>query len=206
MAGAYTTYQPGDWFECKNQEMRQLVETGMVDTTPDILRSEYRVSDAGVLLRGMAPEPAGLDKYGLECKRMKGALSLPWERTVILGKGKSITAPSIVIGLSRIEAAADVDYEMAVMLASQTRLARDVGTEADQRRTLEVLGDLRLPVYDTSVLWVRRTEATEGWLAAWAKELADGSGEQHAFLRTLYTRRILVCTLPARWVARWYGV
>lgn len=118
--------------------------------------------------------------------------------------GRRITAAAIVLGLMRIDADdPDLAWEMAAMLDSQSRIAQDIGTAADKARTLEVLGDLRLPVYETGSLWVRRTEMTEEVLRLWCAEVDAGANEQHAFLRTIYTRRVLLCTLPADWIGQW---
>ena len=204
LGGGYRTYHPGDWFQVKNMEMRELVEARQIETTPQVLRAEYKVDDAGLLLRDGAVKPKDAATYGVACQAADG-LTLPWKRTVILARGASISTTSIIIGLSRIEAGRGVGWEMAVMLKDMRRLARDIGPEAEQAKTLDVVGDLRLPVYDTSVLWVRRTEATEDWLAAWAEELADGADEAHSFLRTIYTRRLMLCTLPAGWIGKWHG-
>lgn len=204
MAGISRIYHPGDWFEVRNQEMRRLLEAGVIQTTPQVLRAEYKVDNAGLLLRDGAVKPHNVAAYGLKCQEADG-LTLPWERTVILGAGAALQASSIIIGLSRIEAGRGVGWEMAVLLDDHRKLARDVGTEEEKAKTIDVVGDLRLPVYDTSVLWVRRTEATEDWLAAFRDELVDGADEAHAFLRTLYTRRLMLCTLPAGWIGRWHG-
>jgi len=204
LGGGYHTYYPGDWFQCKNMEMRELVESGMVETTPQVLSAEYKAGDAGVLLRDGAIKPRDVKTYGLKCKE-DGRLALPWKRTVILGPGASISTTSIVIGLSRIEVGHGVGWEMAVMLKDMRKLARDVGTEEEKAKTLDAVGDLRLPVYDTSMLWVRRTKATKDWLAAFRDELEAGADEMHAFLRILYMRRLMLCTLPAGWIGRWHG-
>jgi len=52
---------------------------------------------------------------------------------------------------------------------------------------------------------VRRTKATKDWLAAFRDELEAGADEMHAFLRILYMRRLMLCTLPAGWIGRWHG-
>ena len=55
-------------------------------------------------------------------------------------------------------------------------------------------------MYDTSLLWVRRTEATLDLIGAWAEELRHRADRDHAFLRALYTRSVLLATLPPEWV------
>ena len=88
---------------------------------------------------------------------------------------------------------------MLGMLASDTMLARDIGSDEERAKTEELIGDLRLPVYDTNLLWVRQTPATGYVMRMWANELAHGADEQHSFLRAIYSTRILLCTLPPQW-------
>ena len=203
LKGAYVKYAPGDWFECHNQELAELLQQGLVETSALDVRANYENMDAGVLTIGHdAPEDM-CEKYGLEVRR-GNMLELPWERTVLWSAGTRLTAEAIVLGLMRIDAEdPDLAWEMAAMLDKKSRLAKDVGTEKDKARTLEVLGDLRLPVYETGALWVRRTEMAEEVLRLWRAEVDAGAGERHAFLRTIYSCRVLLCTLPADWIGQW---
>lgn len=208
LTGAYVTYQPGDWFEVKNQELRQLLERGMIDTTPQVIRAEYDFSDALLLVRdGDAKHaPRGLGEYGIRVVETH-ALTLDAERVVFYKPGARGTALTIALGLARLEARPqELNWEMVAMLRDHRLLARDVGTQGERDRTLTVVGDLRLPVYDAGVVWVRRTPATEEVIQLWQEELDAGADETHAFLRAIYTRRVLLCTLPANWIGLgWIG-
>ncbi|MFO7858381.1 MAG: hypothetical protein R6V11_05595 [Ectothiorhodospiraceae bacterium] len=201
--GGYKTYQPGDWFQCNRQEMRELVQRGMVDTTPVVLRAEYDFSKAGVLVRGDAPLPDGLDQYKLKSKA-SDRLELPWELTVLWKPDAYATPYSLALGLTRLIPKPNaMAWEMIAALESMTALAQGFGTEAERAKTEEAVGDLRIPVYQTGILWVRRTDATEELVRAWQEDIDAGADEQHAFLRALYSRRVLLCTLPPNWIAQW---
>ena len=105
------------------------------------------------------------------------------------------------LGFLRIEAHDGYDaFEMAAQLKSGYPLAESAGTPEERALTLATLGDLRIPLYDTSLLWVRRTEATLDLIGAWTEELKAGADRDQAFLRALYTRRVLLATLPPEWV------
>ena len=204
--GAYAHYAPGDWFECHNQELAELLQQGLIETSALDVRANYADMDAGVLAIGHDAPDEMCDKYGLEVRR-GNMPELLWERTVLWSPGIRLTAEAIVLGLMRIDADdQELAWEMAAMLDSKSRLVQDIGTEEDKERTLEVLGDLRLPVYDTDALWVRRTETTEEVLRLWSAEVAAGADARHAFLRTVYSCRVLLCTLPADWIGQWMRV
>ena len=132
-----------------------------------------------------------------------GEPSLPYEYTVLWDPSLKTPLRGIEAGLMRLgnaELFPDQDsWEVLATLVSLTTLASDIGSPGEQRKTEVVVGDLRLPVYDTRLLWIRRTPATENLIAMWASELEKGSDEQHSFLRSLYSSRIMMCTLPPGW-------
>ncbi len=203
LTGAYTRYQPGDWFECRNQERAELMRGGFIASGNAGIDASFDGIDAGVLMLGT---PAPLDfcsRYSLEMQQGQD-VELPWERTVLWRTHTRLTPEAAVLGLMRIDAGNDESaWEMAAMLKSETKTARSIGSEEERARTLEVLGDLRLPIYDTGVLWVRRTEATKEVINLWREEVDAGADERHAFLRTIYTNPVLLCTLPPDWVGQW---
>lgn len=139
-----------------------------------------------------------------------GELALPYDYTILWEPSLPITIQALEMGLMRLsgaELASEDSWEALATLISLSTLAGDVGSPEEQEKTKEAIGDLRLPVYDTRLLWIRKTPATEGLIEAWAAELAEGADEQHAFLRALYASRIMMCTLPPGWQdkqAQWH--
>ena len=201
--GAYMKYWPGDWFECRNQEMMDLLARELIETNALDIKQNFDGCDLGVVVRAGTPPEHMFDNYGLKTRR-SDAFELPWERTAFWNVKLRLTTASIVMGLIRVDGREEYPaWEMAAMLESKQRMARDFGSEAEQARTLDVLGDLRLPIYETGILWVRRTEATEEVIRLWRAEVDAGADERHAFLRTIYTHRALLCTLPADWIGQW---
>lgn len=202
LTGMYKTYQPGDFFQCNNQELRNLLERGLIETAPDVLRAEYNLDNAGVLVRsGVAPTDCV--NYGLHVERAD-RLALPWELNVLWRGNGRVNALGIALGLTRVQTNTDdVGWEMAVALRSHAQLAENNGSPEDRQKTLDLLGEIRLPVYDTCAVWVRRTPATEEVIQRWQAELDAGGGELHSFLRALYTTPVLLCTLPADWIGQW---
>jgi len=203
LGGAYRTYQPGDWFQVNNQEMLELLSREMIQTNRLDIKVNFAGQDVGVAVRSGTPTEHMLDNYGMQCIR-SDAFKMPWERTAFWNVKYPMTAEGVALGLIRVDGRdEEPTWEMAAMLADRDRMARDIGTAEEKARTLEVLGDLRLPVYETGILWVRRTEATEEVIQLWRAEVDAGADERHAFLRTIYTHRVMLCTLPADWIGQW---
>jgi len=203
LGGAYRTYQPGDWFQANNQEMLELLSRGMIKTNTLDIKQNFAGQDLGVIARGGTLATDSFTNYGLTVQFTDG-FALPWERTALWNAKFAMATEGIALGLIRVDGRdEEPTWEMAAMLADRDRMARDIGTDAEKARTLEVLGDLRLPVYETGILWVRRTEATEEVIQLWRAEVKAGADERHAFLRTIYTHRVMLCTLPADWIGQW---
>jgi len=90
-------------------------------------------------------------------------------------------------------------WELAAALVSTSLLAETIGSLEEQQKTLKAVGDLRLPVYESRLVWVRQTPAALKVVEAWAAELAAGGDEYHSFLRALYQNSAWLCTIPGDW-------
>ena len=201
--GAYRTYQPGDWFQCRNQELLELLARNLIDTSAHIIKAEFDERNSGVLCLNGASPPAALESFGIKQKDAK-LPELPWKRTLIMEKEACTTIETVALGLMRVATGDDFpSCEMAAMLNNSTQLARDVGSKKDKERTLELIGGLEVPIYDTGLVWVRRTDETKAVVKIWRDELSRGADSQHAFIRAIYGQSVKLCTLPAEWIGKW---
>ena len=193
--------RPGDWVEVGKHRARQLLAEGTAEIPEPHRRAEAQELDrCGVVVRG--GEMPGPAYFGV-LRHQAGEPALPYEYTVIWEPSLQVPLQGIEAGLMRLMSAElfpDGDsWEALATLVSLTTLAGDVGSKGEQCKTEVVVGDLRLPVYDPRLLWIRKTPATEKLIDLWASELIKGSDEQHSFLRSLYSSRIMMCTLPPGW-------
>lgn len=93
-------------------------------------------------------------------------------------------------------------WQVAAPLWSYTELARDVGGDKERQATEKVIRDMRVPLYDTRLLFLRRCAETEALLEKWATEQAAHNGDKRlSFLRALYQVKPIICALPAEWQA-----
>jgi hypothetical protein len=128
-----------------------------------------------------------------------GPIALPYRYTMLWKPSAQMTPRLVLIGFSQIvgEKKGQLSWEMVARLVAGNKMARDVGTDEERAKTKALVGDLRIPVYDTGVLWARKTKATERLFRRWTKAIENGENETHAFLRALYAEGVLLCTLPA---------
>lgn len=206
VAGVSHSYHPGDWVAVGRQTAALWLSDGSAEIPgPDASKIEV-VRDLLGPECGVRMWPEGTE-VGLKasfgnCLQVlefsSGPIALAYPYTMLWHPPAQVTPQQVLIGFSQVADAVDgqLSWEMVARLAG-SHLARDVGSDVEQAKTKALIGDLRIPVYDTGAFWVRRTEVTERFISRWAASIEKGADKAHAFLRALYTEGILLCTLPA---------
>lgn len=201
---------PGDWIEIKNRQMlAKWVADGKVEV-PHFMQAQAAAAifndDCAALVRCDPKAKISLgvfSDYASAINIVKSKkLHLPAKHNLIWLPRFPLTKPQLIIGFSLISAdrkGYDA-WDMAAMMLPDSMLAGAVGSAQDRKRTKEVIGDLRLPVYNTGAIWVKRSKKTEAIISAMQDELDGGAGDEHAFLRAVYDTPIKLCTLPATWL------
>ena len=91
-------------------------------------------------------------------------------------------------------------WDVAAPLWRYDKIAADIGTPADRKRTQAITRDLRLLLYAPELLFVRDSEAGRALVETWRAECAHGD-ERLAFIRALYIVKPIFCALPLSWLA-----
>jgi hypothetical protein len=151
------------------------------------------MSDRGVVLRADDEEArqwAARHRLPVE---IQAAYDLSWERTLFV-------EPAVAVPWSMLARGFDflAQWEAAAPVWSYETLAADVATGPERERTQALVGDLRVPLYETGLLFVRDCEGGRALLKAWQAE--DGE-PRLAFLRALYRVKPLFLALPRSWLA-----
>lgn len=203
------TYHPGDWVPVSKQRAIELLENGQAKL-PEEAQAQRALKedlgDCGIYLRGGTIHDAktALDGLDVAVTEWSGALRVPYARTLLWHPQQPLQRRQIALGFARVE---DIgryaSWEAAAMLRSNELLASQVCDAAEQHKTEQAIGDLRLPVYESSAVWVRKTTATEAFVAAWEAERTESDCDEHCLLRALYRHRVLLCSLPAGWLGKW---
>jgi hypothetical protein len=155
---------------------------------------------SGILVRGAVSDArVKLDhisyRGSLESILMGGLIWLPWARTLIWQSDIRLRIEFIAAGFGLLER-----WEIAVPLLSAQGLASEIGSESERAITADVVHDLRVPVYQPGVLFVRKSEATQELLTVWQAEQMKGKDDRLSFLRAVYQVKPLILALPATWI------
>lgn len=177
---------PGDWVEVGKQQARRWISNGDV-TVPKRGAAHSIPNMAGVVVPSVTDAvtkallPLGLDVT-------EGGASLQYGLTLIWNPKVPLTTKQLHDGFGLLDI-----WQIAVPLLDYERLACHIGSDEERELTAEIIPDLRIPLYDSRVVFVRRCAATEELVSLW-----QGKGD-HAFLRALYQTRPLILALPKLW-------
>lgn len=214
--GVHCTAEPGEWVNVGKHQARQWLASGQAVIPKPATRA--KVEEYGLCgVRVRVPLVASAD-WGAQIDEdtdkaafgdLADKLTFTWgepaithDYTIIWKPPAPVIPAAAKVGLARLHSFEGTDaepWEMLAMLASETKWANGFGSREERDKTEAAIGDLRVPVYNTALLWVRRTERTEAVVARWVAELREGADERHAFLRALYAERVLMCTVNMDW-------
>jgi hypothetical protein len=156
------------------------------------------VKDAGVVFQpGSQVDKERAERAGLQVALpKKRTFDLPWGRTLFVGPGAAVPWDLLMAGFHFIER-----WDAAVPLWRYGVLAADVGSKDERVRTRGFCLDLRVPLHESALLFVRKSKDGVALMAAFQEELRHGQDERLAFLRALHLVKPICCTLPRSWLA-----
>ena len=149
----------------------------------------------GMVLRTGDPQAAGKARGMGLAVEMTVEWGIPWPQTVIVSAGATIPWDLLDAGLHFVER-----WDAAAPMWRYGVLAADVGTAAERERTEAACLDLRVPLFEPALLFVRGSEAGRELLRVWREECAPGYDERLAFLRALHLVKPRFCALPRSWL------
>jgi len=195
--GRPSVYHPGDWAKVGKHEARQLVAQGSAEI-PNVQtrQTAYDWYDCGVVLRGnTAPGRAALEKHYPGLNVTNGGLDLTYSRNLLWDATSKMNMRFLPVGYERMVNG----WQMAVPLVDYDLLATDIGTEEERAYTKSIIRDLRVPVYDTNIIFAVRCNDVQAWLDSWKQEQKKGGDIRLSFLRALYITKPIICALPVTW-------
>lgn len=186
-------FHPGDWVDVSKQLAQLWIAAG--EARPSSNLPSIFPCGSGVVMRG-ADGTATVEQFreivGIAYTgdvALKFGLTLLWDVAAL----PSIRPALLPTGFGLLER-----WQIAVPLCDYTTLASSVGDDGDRAKTAAVIHDLRVPLYDTRLMFVRRCPEMNELIAEWWAE-RNGGDERLAFLRVLYRRPAFILPLPMTW-------
>lgn len=199
--GTAHNYIPGDWIEVGKQEGLRLIHSRVAVTRNYAKVIREHLGDSGIVISNadfleeatLTVQPLGLSVVVSE------EPILPFDRTVLWSKNKPILKELFAVGIGLL-----TQWEVACPLYSYEQLAVHVGSVEERARTQSIISDLRVPLYDTRLIFVRKGENGQRLLKEWKRQTQEGDDAQLAFLRALYLVKPLILALPISWMDSQY--
>lgn len=188
--GRMTLYHPGDWVQTGKQQAIQWIADGSaIPRDASLTRPHVEPGSAGIMLFGSKDK---ID-VGIPCA-LDGEWEIRWERTCFMQASAPVQPVLIPIGLQLLDT-----WQVAVPLVDYRVLAADEGSNEERAYTASVIRDLRVPLYDTRLVFVRRCEEGEALIEQYKAEGMTRLG----FLRAVYRVKPLILALPVTWTGQW---
>jgi len=194
--GAPHHYAPGEWVKVGRHIAREWLAGGEAYDFAGDGSGAVADKTTGIVLLS-APPDGWMD-------RCRSALSIevasidapcvPFAETLLYTPGFDLRLDLVLIGLGLLKR-----WQVAVPLWDYTTLAAHVGSEDERARTKAIIRDLRVPLRDTRLVFLRRCAQTRELVECWNEETADSTEPRLAFLRAMYRIKPVVCDLPASW-------
>jgi len=186
-------HEPGEMMHIKNKALaKQMMRDGFAI---DVAGGQGAAPDGcGVAIRGHLRKPPGwIDALDIGSQIIKDVRDLPYGMTILWDPRYS---PNCLQLIATFKAMRSFGWDLAVPIKSYAKLTNGIGNEKDRELTKSVIHDLRVPYYNTHLLFIRRNEKTKQLVETWYKEMAGRSDECLAFMRALYKVKPLILPLP----------
>jgi hypothetical protein len=198
--GIMEVKQRGDWVFVSDQQAELWCVGGQAHKPEWDDDGVFEV-EAGALLRteSLGAREA-LAPFGGKVEVEVGEPAIPWERTILFDPthsmeyGVELRPELIPVGLRRLEV-----WQVAVPMFHYETLACNVGTAKERKHTKRVIKDLRVPLYDTRLMFVKRCATSQELVKTWLEE-CQGGDERLAFLRALWRVKPYILALPVTWI------
>lgn len=191
-------YRPGDWIDLPRQHALRMITEGKAVSPRPI--SDLLPAGSGIVLVDVSQHvQSQIAALGIETQRAARP-AIPYARTLILQGEVDIRSSLFPAGFNLLS-----KWQVVAPLYSYDKLALHLGTEKEREMTKKVIHDLRVPVYDMRVLFLRKCPDTVELLDCWRSELKAGSDQRLAFMRAYYRVKPQLCAVPTTWLDRTAG-
>lgn len=204
VAGSIKHLRPGDWVDVGKQTAMRWIAQRMAHI-PNYALYDFVAEGSGVLAIGpkavsaVAALNTGSIKIGSstaieELFKDRVAPTLPYNHTLLWHTELALRYELLPVGFGLLDI-----WEAACPLWDYDVLAAHIGTEEERNRTIEITQDLRVPLFDYRLLFLRAGDSGSQLLNAWLGQHQPGDDYRLSFLRAYYLIKPFMLALPVTW-------
>lgn len=197
--GVPTRKYPGDWVDVGKQTALSWIADGSAHTLEKDAMADIIDYTAGIVA---IPKLDDNIKAALSEKiphlgiKYSEVPEIAFSETLIYNNSlKPLRLELIHVGFKHLE-----QWQVLAPIWDYKELASDLGTKEDRELTKAVIRDLRVPVYDPKLIFVRRCDETKALIESWLDWQTKISDYRLAFQCALYQVKPLVYPLPTAWI------
>ena len=192
--GKQVAKYPGDWVDVGRQIANLWISRGEAHI-PGGQIERVHGDGVGIVVDGSLDAAyKTLEIFGDSLNVQASSPALLFEHSMIWNTGLQIRSEMIATGFSFLDT-----WEIAVPLWNYQQLAITAGDKDERDLTEKIIRDLRVPVYDTRLMFVKRSQTTTELFDLWRKDVRDGRDERLSFLRAIYNVKPFILALPTTW-------
>jgi hypothetical protein len=194
--GKTVTLHPGDWSDkIGKQEAFRLIASGQA-WIPDAKQLKGLVdSTNGIVLTAKDDLLKDRLSKSLSIEVIESGPDLLFSENLILNPQSKLRVELIPVGFKLLQ-----NWQVAVPILSYEKLACHIGaSEQEKEEVKSVIHELRVPVKNVDVLFIRRCPETEQLMSLWQQDLMEGKDKYLSFLKRFYQVKPLCCDLPTNW-------
>ena len=187
--GKLTPEYPGNWVDVGKQTALRWVAEGNAELAD--YSKLINMNGVGLVLLSGAKVMQILSDMKTLLIMHDSVPTLAYPKTILVGAKAKLKPGLLPPGINLLKR-----WQLAVPLVSYKTLAADIGTEEEREQAKADILDLRVPIYQTDLMFVRRSPETRELFDVWNAI----PGNRHlAFLRALWKVKPLICALPVSW-------
>lgn len=200
--GTQKTYHVGDWVDVGKFLALKLIESGQAHIPNQEINGEYLDYTAGIAVLGNKLEENTRKQIETTVNKLSFAFidkpELPFSETMIYDSSFTKIRPELIgIGFYWLQ-----NFEVIAPIFDYEQLAIHIGSDNDRRLTKEVVEEMRIPVYDDKLLFVRRSEKTKALIKSYNDFRKEIKEPKLALLCAIYEHKPLLLPMPTTWMNR----
>ena len=192
--GQRVTYYPGDWVRVSRSQAIYMQNEGIAEIPENTIYKDLNFDKCGVaLLNGkLLTLPPGYPR--LIPHRNVDAPCVPFDFTVLWNPNTKANVGLFSAGLHLLD-----KWEVLIPISSYETLASDIVGKKDEEWANEFLPDLRVPVFNIDLLFLKKCSATDLLINLWNKGVNEGHSSEISLLCAVYRSLPLLLALPIVW-------
>jgi len=198
--GIVKHFKKGDWIEVGKQTANTWIVQGIADRPGYDVSKEYIDLTAGIVTVGSVNQSLlnniKQDIPGIEYTHSDN-YQMIYSENMLWNNGINIRRENLFVGFKLLK-----NWQLAIPLYSYDDLAcHQKMTDKEKEYLKSVILDLRVPIYNTDLMFIRRCDETQELLKQWELEKQQISNDSLSFHVAMFKTKPVLCALPTNWVS-----